>query len=148
VKPGFALSILAALLVAACAQPAPMITVSEAKVIATPSSAAAYFTLANSGGPDRLASVEAPGVGQASLHETRFEGGIMRMRAIEGGIAVPAHERVLLSPQGRHVMIQQLARPLVPGASIKLTLHFERQDDVTISAPISGPRPSMSGMAM
>ena len=125
-----------------------MITVSEAKVIATPSSAAAYFTLANSGGPDRLVSVDAPGVGHASLHETRFDGGIMRMRAIEGGIAVSAHGRVRLSPQGRHVMVQSLAKPLAPGSSIRLTLHFERQGDVSINAPVSGPRPSMSGMAM
>ena len=147
-KFGLALGAFPLLLVAACAEPAPLITVNEPKVIALPSSAAAYFTLANSGGPDRLVSVEAPGAGQASLHETRFEGGIMRMRALAGGIEVPADARVPLSPSGRHVMIQPLTKPLVPGSNIRLTLNFERQGAVSVSAPVSGPRPSHDGMAM
>ena len=57
-------ALLAATLLTACnAEPPPLVTVSEAKVIALPSSAAVYFTLANSGGRDRLLSVAAEGVG-------------------------------------------------------------------------------------
>ena len=144
-KSRIALVSLALLLTAGCSEPAPLITVSDARVIALDSSAAAYFTLANSGGADRLVSVAAPG-GQASLHETTMDNGIMRMRALEGGIAVPAKGRVLLSPSGRHVMIEALSKPLAPGSSIKLTLKFERQGAVTVSAPVSGPRPSMDAM--
>ena len=136
-----AISLLAATLLTACnAEPAPLITVSEAKVIALPTSAAVYFTLANSGGRDRLLSVAAVGVGKASLHETSMDGDIMRMRAIGEGIEIPAHGRVRLSGGGRHVMIQNLARPLTTGSSIRLTLHFERQGDVAIDAPVGGPR--------
>ena len=135
------ISLLAATLLTACnAEAPPLVTVSEVKVIALPTSAAVYFTLTNSGGRDRLLSVETAGVGKASLHETSMDGDIMRMRAIDGGIEIPARGRVRLSANGRHVMIQDLARPLTAGSSIKLTLRFERQGMVAIAAPVSGPR--------
>ncbi len=136
-----AISLLAATLLTACsAEPAPLVTVSDAKAVALPTSAAVYFTLANSGGRDRLLSVDAAGVGKASLHETSMDGDIMRMRAIGEGIEIPARGRVRLSGGGRHVMIQDLARPLAAGSSIRLTLRFERQGEVAIDAPVSGPR--------
>lgn len=136
-----AFSLLAAALLSACsAEPAPLITVSEARVIALPTSAAVYFTLVNSGGRDRLLSVDAREAGKASLHETSMDGGIMRMRAIDGGIEVPERGQVRLSAGGRHVMIQGLAKPFMEGSSIRLTLRFERQGNVEISAPVGGPR--------
>ena len=100
-------------------------------------SAVAYFTLANSGGRDRLVSVEAAGVGQAGLHETTFSVGIMRMRPLKEGLEIPANGRVLLSASGRHVMIERIAGPLAAGSHIRLTLKFERQGTVTIDAPVA-----------
>ena len=132
---------LAAGLLAACqAEAAPLVTINDARVIALPASAAVYFTLTNSGGRDRLVAVDAPGVGQASLHETSMAGGIMRMRGLGGGIEVPAGATVPLSPSGKHVMIQGLVRPLSASSTIRLTLKFERQGTVTIDAPVGGPR--------
>ena len=136
-----AIFLLAATLLTACnAEPAPLVTVSETTVIALPTSAAVYFTLANSGGRDRLLSVDAEGVGKASLHETSMDGDIMRMRAIDGGIEIPARGRVRLSANGRHVMIQDLATPLAVGSTVRLKIRFERQGLVEIAAPVSGPR--------
>lgn len=133
--------LLAAALTSACQSEAdPLVTVSDARVIALPTSAAAYFTLANSGGSDRLQSVEAQGVGRASLHQTSMDGGIMRMRALPEGIEIPARGRVSLAPSGRHVMIQGLARPLAPGSQVRLNLRFERQGAVAIGARVEGPR--------
>lgn len=139
VKASFML--LAAVALSACQSEAdPLVTVSDARVVALPTSAAAYFTLANSGGRDRLLSVDAAGVGQASIHQTSMNGGIMRMRALPQGIEIPAQGRVLLSPSGRHVMIQGIARPLAPGSDVRLNLRFERQGIVAISAKVGGPR--------
>ena len=132
--------IAAAALTACNPEAAPLVTVSDSRVIALPTSAAVYFTLVNSGGRDRLLSVAADAeTGSASLHETSMDGDIMRMRAIDG-IDIPAGERVALSANARHVMIQGLARPLEPGSSVRLTLRFERQGEVAIVAPVSGPR--------
>ena len=134
------LPLLTAVLLSACrSDPAPLVTVNDSKVVALPTSAAVYFTLANGGGRDRLVSVEAP-VGHASLHETSMADGIMRMRSLAKGIEIPAGATVLLSPSGKHVMIQGLARPLASGSTIRLTLKFERQGAVTITAPVGGPR--------
>ncbi len=129
-----------AVLASCSGEPAPLVTVNDVRVTALPTSAAVYFTLANSGGKDRLLSVDAPGVGQASLHETTMDGAIMRMRSIEGGVEVPARGQVRFAASGKHVMIQNLARPLVAGSSIRLTLRFERQGEVVVSAPVGGPR--------
>lgn len=137
-----AISLFAAALLGDCTaeEPAPLVTVSEARVIALPTSAAAYFILANSGGHDRLLTVAADGVGRASLHETTMDGDIMRMRMIESGIEIPAHGRVLLSASGKHVMIQGLTKPLMAGSSVRLALRFERQGLVEVNAPVGGPR--------
>lgn len=137
-----AISLLAPLLLGACsAEPKPLVTVNDARVIALPTSAAAaYFTLANSGGGDRLLTVDAPGVGRASLHETSMDGTIMRMRAIDGGIEVPARGQVRLSANGKHVMIRDLKAPLAAGSTVNLVLTFERQGAVKVAAPVRGPR--------
>ena len=137
-----AISLFAAALLGGCTaeEPAPLVTVSEARVIALPSSAAAYFTLANSGGHDRLLTVAADGVGRASLHETTMDGDIMGMRLMEGGIEIPARTRVLLSASGKHVMIQDLVKPLATGSNVRLSLRFERQGLVEVNAPVGGPR--------
>ena len=126
---------------AACsAEPAPLVTVSEARVIALPTSAAAYFTLANNGGRDRLLSVGTEGIGRASLHETSMDDAMMRMRSLDDGIEIPARGQVRLTSNGKHVMIQDLVRPLAAGSTIRLTLRFERQGPVEIAAPVGGPR--------
>lgn len=136
-----ALPMLAALLLGACdREPAPLVTVNDARMTALPTSASVYFTLANSGGPDRLLAVETAGVGRASLHETSMDGAIMRMRAIDGGIEIPAKGQVRLAASGKHVMIQDLTKPLAPGSSIRLTLNFERQGNVIVNVPVGGPR--------
>ncbi len=135
------IAMLGALLIGGCAaEPAPLVTVNEARVTALPTSAAAYFTLANSGGADRLLSVGTHGIGRASLHETSMDGSIMRMRSIDDGIDIPANGKVRLSANGKHVMIQDLAKPLAAGSSVRLTLLFERQGPVTVDAPVGGPR--------
>ncbi len=128
------------LLAACAAEPAPLITVNEARVTALPTSAAVYFTLANSGGRDRLLSVDAAGVGKASLHETSMDGDMMRMRPLAEGIEVPAQGQVRLSANAKHVMLTNLSESLAPGSSIRLTLSFERQGKVSITAPVSGPQ--------
>lgn len=130
--------IAAALLAASCSEPAPLVTVTDARVIATPASAAAYFTLTNSGGDDRLIAVEAPTAGEAALHETIMDGSVMRMRPIEGGVEVTKGEPVRFTPYGKHVMIL-LTRPLDPAEPVQLRLTFEEQGIVTVAAPISSP---------
>ncbi len=108
--------------------------------------AAAYLTIDNRGsGGDRLVEVSSPAARQSSLHSTVTENGIARMRAIDGGLAIPARGTIALEPGGDHVMLVGLGQPLVRGDSIALRLRFEtsgeRHVTVEVLEPGAGPQP-------
>lgn len=137
---------LAVLLAAtACTQEAPQIDIVDPVVIATPMGGAAYFTIRNCGGSDRLLSVAAPSNGEASMHETVRDGSIMRMRAVDG-IHIPAGGDVIFERGGLHVMLMGSPVPLEPGKTIPLTLSFSRSGDREISAPVKAPDTPMEAM--
>ena len=133
---------LTALLLASCgSEPAPQITVEDAWARAAApgrASAAAYFTIANTGGGDRLVAVSTP-VGTASIHSTSMDGGVMRMRPLDF-LDVPAGGTVRLEPGGTHVMLTGLREPLTAGSSLPLTLRFERSGERRLSLEVRGAR--------
>jgi len=135
-RPFFAL---AALALAACTpSKAPEITVENGWARATAAgqgSAAAYFTVVNrGGGDDRLVEVFVPRARMATLHSSSMDGGVMRMRDLSDGLAIPAGATVELAPNGTHVMLSGLATPLRPGEQFPATLRFARAGtkDLTI----------------
>jgi len=120
--------------------------------------AAAYLTLLNRGAaPDRLVGTTTPAAKSAQLHETREDGGVMRMRPVKA-LALAPGAPVTLKPGGLHIMLTGLARPLKPGESFPLTLRFEHAGAVTVTVPVEaaasdrpagaaeGMSPSMGGM--
>ncbi len=128
-----------------CDEPPPKIEVSDAWARATSaatSSAAVYMTIANEGGEDRLESVTTPAAKAATLHTMTMDGSVMRMRPSSGGIEVAAEESLLLSPNGTHVMLTGLERPLVEGERIAARLRFARSGnrDVEINVVGAGAR--------
>jgi periplasmic copper chaperone A len=130
---------LAAFLLAACSgQPAPpAIEVDNAWVRATPagqSATAAYVTISNRGGTDRLIGVSSS-VGTASVHSTTTENGVVRMRPA-GDLEIPAGSTVSLEPGGTHVMISGLKRPLKVGQSVALELAFARSGKRQVMAAV------------
>jgi len=69
------------------------------------------------------------------IHQHSMENGMMQMRQLEY-VNVDAHKNVLLQPYGLHLMIFNLQQPLKDGQKVQLTLHFAKQDDVIINAPV------------
>lgn len=111
------------------------------------SSAAAYLTIANTGdGDDRLLSVSTPIASDASLHSSSSEGGVMRMRALSDGIAIPAGATVKLQPSGNHAMLTGLSAPLAKSSSFPLTLRFERTGERQVSVQVLDPSTAGAGM--
>lgn len=109
---------------------------------------AAYFTISNSGTEDiRLISVTAEGVGETSIHQTIVENNIARMEAVEGGLLVPAGETTELAPSGHHVMLMNIAVPLVEGETLALTLRFDNDVSLSLEAPITNFAPDEGGSA-
>ncbi len=92
----------------------------------------AYFTVANAGkDADRLVAVSSPVAATASLHTMSMEGTMMKMRAV-ASLPVPAGGTLTLAPGGYHVMLEDLAKPLVKGDKIPLRLTFEKAGPVDV----------------
>jgi copper(I)-binding protein len=142
------LAIGAALVLVSCSGGTPKIAVSGTWARATvpgQTSAAAYLQIANSGdGADTLAGVSAE-VGDATMHSSSMDGGVMRMRPLKS-LSVPAHSTVQFQPGGNHIMITGLKQPLRDGESFTLALGFQRSGVQRVKVEI---RPATtSGMQM
>jgi copper(I)-binding protein len=112
-----------------------------------------FMTIANAGKTDdRLVSATSPVAAEVQIHDMSMEGGVMRMRQLTGGLAVPAGARVELKPRSLHLMFMQLKAPLVAGQTVPVTLQFEKAGSVAVqfrieamgaSAPATtGPQPA------
>jgi copper(I)-binding protein len=66
----------------------------------------------------RLVGASSPVAGVAEVHEMKMDGDVMKMRAVEGGLELPAGKTVELKPGGYHVMLMDLKAPL-PKDSIR-----------------------------
>lgn len=129
---------------------------------ATPKSApvgGGFLTITNTGStPDRLVAVTSDAATKVELHEMTMADGIMKMRALDDGIAVPAGAKVELKPGGYHVMFIGLKAPFEAGGAVKGTLVFEKAGKVDVEFKVetlaakpsdhSGPMPDHSGMKM
>jgi hypothetical protein len=96
----------------------------------------AYMTLRNSGAqPDRLVAASTPIARTVELHTHIRDGEVTRMRPV-ADIPLPAGRTVHLRPGGLHVMLIGLTEPLRQGATVPLTLRFERAGEVTVQLEI------------
>lgn len=122
----------------ALAQPAPTVTASNVWARATPpsaSTAAVYLTL-TSPADDRLTSATTPVAGVAQVHEMKMDGNVMRMRAVESGLELPAGKPVTLQPGGYHLMLEHLTGPLKPGQSVPVHLTFAHAPPIDVTAQV------------
>lgn len=132
---------LAALLLSSCstAPEPPKLSLSDAwarETVAGQNASAAYFTISNRGGDDRLVEVTAAAPVRASLHTTSYENGVARMRPLSEGLQIAKGETVVLRPGGTHIMVEQLAGPLAIGDRLQLTLRFERSGVRALEVPV------------
>jgi len=98
---------------------------------------AGFIRLTNAGSvDDRLVAAEASGVGRVELHTMTMEDGVMQMRRLDDGIALPAGETVELAPGGLHLMFMGLEAPFVEGEAVEVTLTFENAGSVTLDLPV------------
>jgi protein SCO1 len=119
------------------AQNARKIEVRNPRVTLVPPTGAIYLTVVNPGPEaDRLLRVETAAARLAETHESRVEGGLMRMVARPEGFAVPAGGTLELKPGGKHVMLVETSADAATAATIPVTLHFERAGAVTVQAAV------------
>ncbi|HSX62875.1 MAG TPA: copper chaperone PCu(A)C [Tahibacter sp.] len=96
------------------------LAIEDAWIRAAPPGAAmlaGYATLRNAGdAPLVVRGARSDAFGSVSMHATRIEDGVARMREIEAITLAPG-ERVVLEPGGRHLMLMRPARELARGAA-------------------------------
>ena len=116
---------------------------------ATPAGAmtgAVYMTLANkTDTADRLIAASSDVAGKVQVHEMAVVNGIMQMRELPSGLAIPAGGSVTLKPGGYHVMLIGLKKPLIAGQSLPLTLTFAKAGNISITVPIQAVGATHSG---
>jgi periplasmic copper chaperone A len=95
-----------------------------------------YMEIRNRGRqPDRLVSASTPVAKRVEMHVTQRDGEIARMRQLKS-FEVPGGERMLLAPDGAHLMLVDLVAPLKRGERFKITLHFERAGELEVEMEV------------
>jgi copper(I)-binding protein len=118
---------------------------------ATPKGATAgagYMTITNKGTtPDKVSCVSDDASAQCEIHSMTMEGGVMKMRPVEGGLEIKPGDSVTLAPSRFHVMFRQLKHPLEQGKTVKATLKFDKAGNVDVEYPILAIGASAPGTA-
>ena len=101
-----------------------------------------YFTVKNTGSEDDvLVAASSSIAGTVELHEMEMQGQVMKMRKLETGIPVPAGKTVELTPGGLHLMFIKVKEPFKQGASVPVTLTFEKAGSVDLVLPVGAAGP-------
>ena len=87
----------------------------------------------------KLVSVASPVAGVVEVHEMKMDGDVMKMRAVQGGLDLPAGKAVELKPGGYHVMLMDLKTDLKKDTTIPLTLIFKDAKGVETKTEIKVP---------
>jgi periplasmic copper chaperone A len=127
------------LLLALLATPAHAgdIDIKQAWSRATPKGAqvaGGYLTIENNGiTADRLVSATSPAAAKVEIHEMTTLNGIMVMRPVEDGLAIPPEGRTALAPGSNHLMFTGISAPFHEGQRIAATLTFEKAGTIDVT---------------
>ena len=93
----------------------------------------------------KLISVSSPVAGVAAVHEMKMDGDVMKMRAVQGGLDLPAGKTVEFKPGGSHVMLMDLKATLPANSTVPLTLVFKNamgvESKVELAVPVAATAP-------
>lgn len=126
---------------------AAQVKVEEAWVRATVpgQQAAGAFMKITSTEPAKLVSVASSVSEFSEIHVMKMDGGVMKMRAHNGGLEIPANTTVELGSGGYHVMLMDLSRAVSAGDTVALTIRFSdasgKETAVSVDAKASFMNP-------
>jgi periplasmic copper chaperone A len=112
-------------------------------------SGAGYLSITNTGtAPDRVSCVSSDASARCEIHSMSMEGGVMKMRPVEGGLEVKPGDTVTLKPGSFHIMLLDLKHPLKAGQTVEATLQFTNAGTVKVELPVlamGAPAPGAAG---
>jgi len=108
----------------------------------TQSVTAGYLAVTNTGKEAvRIVGAAADGAGLVELHESRSEGGAMRMVPVAVLPLAPG-ESASFEPGGLHLMLKDLERMPAPGDSVRLCLITDDGEPSCTEAPVRRDAPA------
>ncbi len=96
----------------------------------------AYISIMSHGDADRLVEAKSPVAKRVEIHTHIKDGDVMKMRKVDGPLPVTADAPLNMAPGGVHVMLMGLHNPLDAGATIPVTLVFEKAGEMTVDVPV------------
>ena len=103
--------------------------------------AAGYMIIRNnSAQPERLVGGASEAAAKVETHVSIKDGDIMRMREVKG-YDIPAKGTFELKPNGSHLMLVDLKKPLKEGEKVPVVLKFEKSGEVKVDfevRPLTG----------
>ena len=94
----------------------------------------------------KLVGASSPVAGIAEVHEMKMDGDIMRMRAVQGGLDLPAGKTIELKPGSYHVMLLDLKTALPKDTTVPVTLIFKDtkglESKVELTIPVATVPPN------
>ena len=105
---------------------------------------AAYIVSLKNGGaqPDKLVKASTPAAERTEIHSMSVDnGGVMRMRQVDG-IDLPPGSTVTMKPgDGYHFMLIGVKQPLKDGDTFPMTLEFARAGKTEVKIVVQVPKP-------
>jgi periplasmic copper chaperone A len=109
----------------------------------------AFMTITSKDGA-KLVGGSSPVAGVTEIHEMKMDGDIMRMRAVPGGLDLPAGKAVELKPGSYHVMLLDLKTALPKDTTVPVTLMFKDakgvESKVELTVPVATTAPGGAAM--
>lgn len=96
-----------------------------------------FMKITNNGkDADKLIAGSSPSAPRVEIHMMEVVDGVMNMRPVEGGLEIPAGGSVELKPGSFHVMFMGVPAPFQEGATVNLTLEFEKAGKAELVLPV------------
>lgn len=110
-------------------------------------SGAAFLMIMNHGDvDDRLLEIRTPFAAKVQLHvNIEDDTGMMTMRHVEEGFALPAGGMIHMARGGEHVMLMGVSEPFEQGRMIPMTLVFEKAGEIEVEVPVDQERKAGDG---
>lgn len=92
---------------------------------------AAYFTIIGGAEAETLTRITSPDAKRVEMHESRMEGGLMTMAAVDH-VEIPARGRVAFRQGGRHAMLFGISAAARTRGTLTLNLDFAEAPDASV----------------
>lgn len=128
------------LALAGCSESGPALSITNLQVVASAPAqkpGVAYMTIRNQGRSNKvLVAVSSPQFARVEMHQTVLNDGVARMRSL-ATVTVKADSSEDFLPGGRHMMLLEPNKGLIPGMDISMQFQFESGEMLMVTSKLT-----------